>query len=155
MKSVILLSFVVLFISCSTHRNNLSVNQSPSLNTIQKVDLYSLRVKNDSKEIDIKSIIIGEDFTYLSDLYSANQTRFYNGNNLFSGIGIVENDNQITRITFKNGILEGAWYDQIIWNGNLTTTGNFVNGLKDGEWKNYFDGNLTGTEIYIMGTLKN
>lgn len=156
MKSITLLTCILLFISCSTQKSNLTINQNTSiLNSVQKVDLFSLRVKNDTKEIDIKSVIIGEDYTYLSDLYSANQTRFYNGNNLFTGVGFVENDNQITRITFKNGILDGEWYDQIIWNGNMTNTGNYINGLKDGEWKSFYDGKLSGTEIYIKGALKN
>jgi antitoxin component YwqK of YwqJK toxin-antitoxin module len=32
--------------------------------------------------------------------------------------------------------------------------GNYSNGFKDGEWKSYYDGTLSGTEIYINGVLK-
>jgi len=139
--------------SCSTIKKDLPTRVEA--NSSQSVDLFSLKVKNDTKEIDIRSVIVGEDYTYLSDLYSATKTKFYIGEKLFSGVGYVENESQITRITFKNGVIDGPWYDKIIWNGNLTNMGNYSNGLKDGEWKSYYDGKLYGTEIYINGVLKN
>ena len=82
-------------------------------------------------------------------------TKFYFQNELFTGIGFIENENQITRISFKNGTIDGHWYDRIIWNQNMTTEGNFVNGVKDGIWKTYYDGELGHTEIYENGVLKN
>ena len=133
MKHLFTFFLISLLFSCSVLRNNSNIDNEGSKNP-QKVELYKIKVKTSNKVIDIKSIIVGEDYTYLSDLYSSKETKFYYNNQLFTGIGYIENENQITRIAFKNGIIDGLWYDRIIWNQNSTNEWIFVNGEKEGGW---------------------
>ena len=103
-----------------------------------ELSLSQLKVKQFGNEYDANYIITGPlegaDLTYLTKNYSADSTRFYYHDELFSGICTINSSDQSNAITFQNGKLHGHWR-AINWsNDGLYTKGYFKDGLKEGWW---------------------
>jgi hypothetical protein len=108
------------------------------LNAQIELSLSQLKVKQFGNEYDANYIITGPlegaDLTYLTKNYSADSTRFYYHDELFSGICTINSSDQSNAITFQNGKLHGHWR-AINWsNDGLYTKGYFKDGLKEGWW---------------------
>jgi antitoxin component YwqK of YwqJK toxin-antitoxin module len=116
-----------------------SIDCSSQIDTIQ---INQLQVFSNNTFSNVGSVIITGDLTYLEN-YNPLNTFFYYQNKLFSGVAKTVDSSQITFISFKNGIIHGNWYDEIIWNGHLTSEGHFDNGRKSGIWKTSHDKKMT------------
>jgi antitoxin component YwqK of YwqJK toxin-antitoxin module len=109
------------------------------------VDFDKLYALNGQEKISFFEVVIFGDYTYLSDNYKPEQTRFMYADNPFTGVGKKESSGEICYISFVNGMLDGRWYNRNIWNRDYITEGFYENGKKSGIWRSFY-GSLQNDE---------
>ncbi|MFY7669336.1 MAG: hypothetical protein ACOVQG_11350 [Crocinitomicaceae bacterium] len=111
------------------------------------IEIKQLMTFSKGKFDVVEKYIISGDLTYTEN-YVPTETFFYFQDKPFTGVAKTVDSRQITFITFKNGVINGRWYDQTIWNGNLTFEGYYENGRKCGIWKTSHDKKMTRLENF-------